>query len=527
VNYLDLHFKGGVEVRGRVSDATGEAVPGAVVRLSPAGRAFGGPETITDAGGEYRMPGVQDGGYRLWVQAPGYAAFRGDADVHVEGQPVHGLDVQLEVGARIRGRVSGLEPERLGDVTVRAEGGSFGGFGGVGVDSSGGFRIENLEPGGYSVVATVANSGKRASGEVEIEPGATEVALDLAFEAGLTLSGRAVQADEPVRGATVYVEGRNVRHSGWNETDHDGRFEIDGLEPGDYDVRLRHWQTGLAYDEPIGLTVSRKILLDVPTARVGGRVVDATDHEPLAGATLSLVPDGPTSSGSRRSMHSATSDLEGKFELGNVGDGGFTLTASKQGYAASTRSVVVQSGRTVDDLQLALDPTEGVTLEVRLPTGTPPAEVSLAVLEASGGTLLGGTYATGENGRVRLSSVPPGRWTAVISAAGAATSRVEVQAPGPAVPVALQPVTSLRVRVPELAGATVATIRLSDGGGHPHYGLDWTGRAEREWQMQGGSASFDRLPPGDWTVSVTAPDGRSWQGTQATASGGVAELTLE
>jgi hypothetical protein len=226
-------------------------------------------------------------------------------------------------------------------------------------------------------------------------------------------------------------------------------------------------------------------------------------------------------------MHSATSDVEGKFEFGNVADGAWTLAASKQGYAAQTRTVVVQSGRTVDDLRVDLEPTEGVTLETRLPTGAIPAEVRVAVLDASGGTLVGGSYATGENGRVRLSSVPPGRWTAVVSAVGAATSSVVVQSPGPPVAVALEPATSLRVRVPELEGPGIATVRLTDAAGRPHHDLTWTGRPRSEWRISGGTGLFESLPPGSWTVSVTAPDGSSWQGSQTTTPGAVAELVLE
>ncbi|HXV76164.1 MAG TPA: carboxypeptidase regulatory-like domain-containing protein, partial [Candidatus Polarisedimenticolaceae bacterium] len=327
VNHLDLQFEGGVEVEGRVSDTTGRGVAGAVVRLAPAGRGWGGPETIADGEGRYRMPGVQAGDYHVWAQAPGYASYTSETEIEVRGEPLYAVDIELDTGGAIVGRVSGVEPERFSDVGVEAQGPSARGAGAVAVDGDGRYRVDNLGPGSYTVVASVANSGKRASGEVTLEPGAVEATLDLEFAPGLTLSGRAVQAGSGIGGATVYVEGTNVVHDGWNETDHEGRFEIDGLEPGDYTIRLRHWKTGLAYDEPLSLSSDKTITLDVPTARVAGRVVDAGDREPLGGVTLALTADGSTSTGA--SAHSATTDVEGKFEFGNVADGAWTLSASK------------------------------------------------------------------------------------------------------------------------------------------------------------------------------------------------------
>ena len=73
----------------------------------------------------------------------------------------------------------------------------------------------------------------------------------------------------------------------------------------------------------------------------------------------------------------------------------------------------------------------------------------------------------------------------------------------------------------------IAAVRLSDDAGRAFYGLTWRGRPRSEWRMQGGSALFEELPPGNWTVSVTAADGRTWQGSQVTASGSTAEVTLE
>jgi protocatechuate 3,4-dioxygenase beta subunit len=529
LNSLDLQFEGGHEVSGQVVDADGGPVPNAAVRLVLGGRFWGGgPETIAGADGAFVLPGVQDGSYRLWVDAAGFASSPGEEKVTVAGGPVQGLRVRLDPGGTIAGKITGLEPELFAEVGVRADGATFGGFGGGGdVDYEGNYRLRNLRPGTYAVIASLARSGKQARGTVTLEPGAQEVRLDLVFGTGLTLSGRAVQGELPITGATIFLEGVGIDHSGWNETDPDGKFVIEGLEPGTYSLSLRDFRTGLAYNQTIEIGSSREIVLDVPTASVRGQVVDTTDRQPLPAVSVTLTGEGGDDA-RRLPIHTATTDLEGKFELGNVPDGTFTLAANKKGYAAVTRAVAVQSQRASEELKLSMDPTEGLTIEALLPTGAAPTEVQVAVLDAVGGALISGTYSTGERGRVRLSSVPPGTWTLIVAAGGSATTTVRAQAPGATVPIALQPATALKVTVPELndSGA-VATVKVADASGTPFRSLGWTGRPESEFRMAGGQLEFGSLPPGSWSVTVAAADGRTWKGDAVTTAGTTAELHLE
>jgi len=109
LNALDLQFEGGHEVAGRVSDTAGGTVADALVRLVPTGRSWGGPEARTRADGSFALPGVQDGDYRVWVEAHGYAPTSGEQQVVVAGEPVAGLELVLDTGAAIRGTISGLE----------------------------------------------------------------------------------------------------------------------------------------------------------------------------------------------------------------------------------------------------------------------------------------------------------------------------------------------------------------------------------------------------------------------------------
>ena len=214
-------------------------------------------------------------------------------------------------------------------------------------------------------------------------------------------------------------------------------------------------------------------------------------------------------------------------ELPGIADGSWELSAEKQGYAASKKSVQIQHDRSQDSLRMELDPTEGVSLEVRLPTGGAPDEVRLAVMSGES-ALVRGTYSTGENGSVRVSTVPPGQWDMVVSAPGTAAGTFRVQAPGPRVPVQLRPATTLTIEVPALSGTErYATVRLSGNDGVLYRGLGWSGRPQSSWQMRGGRLDLTTLPPGAWTVTVEGRDGRRWSGTTNTAQGAPASLVLE
>ena len=461
LNNVDLELEGGHEVSGRVSDLSGILVAGATVRLIPAGRSWGGPAARSGFDGSFLIPGVQDGDYGIRVQAESYAPSSGDERVNVRGEPVRDLALRLSAGATLGGTVSGLEPEELVKVGVRAAGPTFTGFDGARVDRDGEYRIEHLPPGDYSVVAEMEGSGRRASGHVTIDEGAEEASLDLAFTPGLTLSGQVLQDGRAIGNVNLYAEGIDVEHFAGNQADHQGRFRIEGLIPGRYRLRLQDWRSGLSHNETVDMATSREITIEVPTAILAGRIVDSADRSPLSGVAVKLTPEDVGEGFGALSGHSATTDLDGRFTLTSVSDGDWKLVASKRGYAAVSMPMTVQFERDDDDLFISMDATSGLTLEARLPSGAAPSELRVAVMDRSGGALLSGNYATGENGRVRLSSVPPGSWNLIVSAAGSAVTNLTADAPGATIPVALQPACRLRVQVPELAEAnTTATVSL-------------------------------------------------------------------
>jgi protocatechuate 3,4-dioxygenase beta subunit len=526
INSLDLQFEGGQQVAGLVTGPDGAPVPGATVRLDSAGRGWGGPQTDAGADGRFVLEGVSDGQYSLVAGAEGYAPPAEQVPVQVAGEPVTGLTVQLQATAVITGAVTGLEPSDYPEVEVNAFDRN-NQFGDSRVDSRGRYRIEGLGAGSYSIIGAVGRSGNQARAEAVLEPGQQEAVADLTFGEGVTLSGKAFLGEQPFASATVGATGTDVSHSGWGETESDGSFRLSGLKPGNYKVEIRQWKTGISYEENVEISSSREIELRIPTATVSGMVVDSADRRPLAGVRVSLAPpDGSVET--FFGDHSAVTDLNGRFAVGNVADGSWTVWASKKGYATASREVALQIGSDRDDVRMELDPTEGLSLEVRFPTGAIPDSVRAAVLDPAGRTVNSGGYATGENGSVRLSSVPRGSWDVVLYAPGAGVLSFRADAPGGPVPVILPRATVMTVRVPELAGSdSSATLTLTDSSGLPFRSLEWYGDPVAQWNLRDGAWSSAVLPPGTWNVTVRAADGRTWQGSGSTGDGGPAEMILE
>ncbi len=520
-NQLDIAFEASVEISGRIVDSLGAPIGGAHVGLSGRGRFRSDQAVRTDSSGAFSLDFATPGTNELTADADGFAPRTEKVEVGPGG--LSGVEIRLDQGAAIVGRILGLDERELAGIEVFANTRQAWAMGVVAADGT--YRIEDLAPGKYSLSAHHQASGRSAEGTVDVVDGTPETVLDLEFDdAGLVLTGQVLDGGEPLDSGWVTVQGVDVASGGGGELDHDGRFEINGLEEGRHTLHVMGFSGEMVHREEIDVTRSTDIVVRVATAQLSGHVTDATSGEPIAGAELKLestrVSNDPMMF---FGAASETTDSNGFFRFSEASVGDYLLRVQRDGYAPSERSITVSEGID-EEVEIRLSPTEGVRVRVVLPTGQSARQFYAAALDASGRTVMSGAYSSGDEG-VRL-SIAPGDWELLLSADGSATTSRRISVPSPPIEARLEGSAQLTIRVPELEGAQVlSTIRCTGPDGRPFRFLGmW--RVTEEWPMMGESGQVDGLPPGTWTVRVESRDGRVWQSQVTLAARANPELVL-
>ncbi len=521
-NTLDFSLEGGGEIRGRVVDDAGAPVSSAMVFLREDWRTR--ESGLSGADGSFTLSGLADGTYHVVAQKEGYAAAEEGEAVTVEGGSAASVVVRLSVGGAIVGQLSGLEFTDLPRVRIWADS-SMPSPGRVSPDGT--YRLDNVAPGERRVTASLGGE-RQASGTVTLEPGVPEVRLDLEFKQGLRLTVRVLRAGRPAAGEHVSLsrtgsevdsgEGRT------GQTNHEGRFRFEGLEAGTYELSMmsRSWRP--SHRQTVELSGDREVLVELSTTSISGRVVDQADRSPLSGAALTLVePDAPGSG----FFGEVASDARGQFRLADVAEGSWKVRAVLAGYAPKEVEVQVSEDSPVEDLEIALEATEGITVDILLPSGGSPDHARIQILDAAGRVVTDSSYNIGENGRVRISSVAPGAWELLVDVSPWAIAAMPVVAPGHAGRVVLSRAGTLEVTVPDTSPAEALTLRLTDASGRPFRAPWMGGTSEIPMGPGPGTYTFQRLPPGAWTLTATAPDGRTWKGSATITPGGTAQATLK
>jgi hypothetical protein len=332
--------------------------------------------------------------------------------------------------------------------------------------------------------------------------------------------------DEPVRGENVALGGPGVTGR-WAKTDHEGRFRFEGLEAGTYGLTLIDSRGQAHHKEIVELSHDAEVELDLLSVTLTGRVLGSSDKLPLAGVRVSLLPPrgGEVNSGSFLRLEAVT-DSRGAFRLPDVPGGSWRVQAVLEGYTPGDQTLEVSASSAAEELEIALQATDGVTVQVALASGRAPSYVRAAVLDGSGQEVASGTYPTGEDGRLHIGIVPAGSWDLVLDADGGAPVTLPVTAPGNAGRVVLPLPGVLDLKVPALLTARIgARVTLTDQSGKP-FRTAW-GENQKGFELEAGALKLQRLAPGTWKLDVLADDGRTWSGTATIVPGGTVQVTLD
>jgi protocatechuate 3,4-dioxygenase beta subunit len=524
-NHLDLRLGEGAGLSGRVVDQGGRGLGGVAVALLSSVPGIA-KEDISDGDGRFRFAGLESGHYELSARKGGYSSAR--QEVHVAAQSVDGVELRLRQGGGvIAGRLLGLTPDEMPQLQITALKRPLDTLDALRqgrADHQGSYRIEGVYPGDWTVTARLPN-GRQARRSISIAEENPEVQLDLDFGAGVTLSGSVRRRGQPVSDVSVQASGLSSDSSGSSLTDSAGAFRISGLQMGDHRVVALLAQLGLRSERLVTLSGDQNLEIDLPTARAGGRVIDAATGSPLAGVVVSAEPSGgPAGTFAPRT----TSDADGAFVLNALGKGSYSIRGEKAGYTrAELRVELPDDAAAVDNLRLSLDPERGLILDVAGTAGAPPGRIGVALLDAAGLPVFSQATSTGENGRTRIPNAPNGRFRLLVGADGAATTSLPVEIPGPPVPVRLARSARLTVQIPELIGkSSLATLTILAVSGEPFRSVSG-GTVQQQWPVMNGRTTVDALPAGNWTLLAAGADHRQWRGSVTLWEGQTAETALK
>ncbi len=528
-NVVDLMLERGFEITGQVVTPDGNPVGGAdlsIQKITQPGMthySFGSSRMVSTAAGTFTISGVSAGNYTVTASRQGYASARSEV-FEVSGD-VTGLLLELSHGASLKGRVLGLELDDLGSLGLVAIGA--GGMRRGRVDFSAEYAFDSLAPGRWHVQAQIAGSGRTAMLQVEIPEGVAEVEKDIEFDTGLlTLTGIVLDSGQPLAGAYVSTAG-SMSSMGQGLTGDDGRFRIDNLKAGSYQVMVSGM--GFQHMEALELTGDHELRIEISTAAVAGIVRDAAG-EPLAGVAVALEQLDAGDDWSQRfnfGSNRTETDSRGYFRLPRVRQGNWRVLATRQGYGPGEATVAVAGGGgATPEVEIRLTPTEGVSFEVALESGATVPAVQVVILDPAGHRLAAGSHMVIE-GRVRVSTVPPGRWDLVIQGGDSAATRFAVTAPGDQGRLVLATGGRLNIRVPELESEmTMASVVLTGPDGRPFVSTMDFAFDPGEWMMSGGRSMVPGLTPGVWSFTVKHRDGRSWSGSATVMPGAATEVSL-
>ncbi len=456
---VELILKNAVEISGRVEAQTGGPVSGAQVsaqfeggnRRYGGGRGFvtglsGEPSAQTDAEGKFTLKGLQEGGYTISAQAPGYAAGTRVTTKTGAGDVL----IRLATGMKISGVVKDESSGPVGGVPVRAakiqtDQNEWWWWGDAQVYTApdGSFTLTDVADGAYDLtVSAMWQWGREVNVEDTklqgVNAGRDDVVITV--KTGSVIEGSIVDHDgKPVRVAwiTAQFESADQRNNDWSsqrwaQAKPDGTFRVVGLKPGSYTL---YAYGDFKYTTLKGVasgTKDAKIQVE-PGYSISGRMVDS-DGLSIAGgwANFQIRKAGEND----WQWTNVVQPGDGGFVLLGLEQGGYDVQIQANGYApamsanvaAGSRDVVVVLQKGLEMSGVVLDgssnPIAGANVQavqLNAQTGVQPSQGS-AQTDAQGAFKLAGLAAGNYRLVVRSTNFAP----AVVPFASAGSTTVKV-----------------------------------------------------------------------------------------------------
>jgi hypothetical protein len=345
-NDVTITLPRGARVEGRVFDrATQQPVTDFSLLLPTRGQAgivrpessfTGGPAIHADDG-HYALDNVPPGTLQIMVNATGYvAATRGDIAVE-DGKTVTGIDIALDRGANISGRVTSAGTPIAGAQVHLALQRSAN-FSNPTTDADGFYTMNGLAEGDHTIEF-------QKTGFVVLHKPVTitagkDLRLDAELDPGRELRGRVVDhSGQPVVAANIATIAGDGGPLAMVASDGDGNFVLQGLADGRYKVSARKngFVSGEAGDVVVPQAASLTLTME-SGATINGRV---TGIPPEQFTRVVVTASGNTS------RNQTYVDVSGNFALTGMPDGRVRVDAFLEGNAQrrnATKTIMIENG---------------------------------------------------------------------------------------------------------------------------------------------------------------------------------------
>ncbi|HKS25360.1 MAG TPA: carboxypeptidase regulatory-like domain-containing protein [Thermoanaerobaculia bacterium] len=510
----DVQLSSGLRVSGMVVTDGGAPVGDALVRATSASDNMFGREAHSDAGGNFLFEGLAPGHYTFNAAKSGYAnGVARDVDVST-GAPVR---VTMKSGGTITGHVSGLTAEELQQANVMASGAGTGSSSAP-VDAGGNYRIEGAPTGTVRVVARVGGpfggGGKSSEPKTVVLDAGGSATADIEFQSDTVVRGHITRGGQPLHNAMVlfFPKAGKAQTNASTTADGSGNYQISGLADGTYNVQVIDFERTAPFTTSYEVKGSGTFDIDIRVSTVRGRVVDATNQQPLADARVEIRATGTDTPFASRA---AMTDAGGNFILDTVARGSYEINASKDGFGHSLKDIDVQDAPA--DVELKLSPSAGVTLRVvdgrdgRLLAATPH------VMDMQGRTIDSG-FSFNPNPQELTLDLAPGAYRVTLYATGYAIKTVTVSSPSPAQNVPMTPGGTLFVKSKSSSGNL--RIRLIDGSGLPYARLGLNA-GTYPLLAAPGVTTLQNVAPGTFRLEVLDQTDRVVNSTSVTVNEGL------
>jgi hypothetical protein len=478
---IDAQLATGGKVTGTVTDATSHA-PIEDVEVCVAN--YSTRCASTDAAGHYQLEGLPTGAYKIrfeTYEAPDYlnryyhgkkTLAEAESVAVTAGTTTSGADEALVKGARINGTVTDVGAAPLAHINVCAYEAASGEYAHcVETDSNGEYVLRGLESGGYKIgfgpgeeygVGTPVNrnfltqyyNGKATLAEaatLTVSNGGTTNGIDATMHEGGRITGRVTAASggAPVAQAEVCAVREGVdpelEYGTCDFADNNGEYAIEGLGAGNYEVRFfpgfsmteRNllWQQ---YGSPVAVTTgATREHIDAALAsggQIGGHVVDASNSQPVEGASVCALEIG----GEEEIAGCGTSNAFGDYKISGLRSGSYKVEFSVVHYEYESEGPIGETEPNAEELYVRQfwngSPNKAGAQTVAVTAGSLTGGIDANLVPGSGGA--GGLHllsvGIGGSGAGSVSSSPAGIACSASCSHGFADGTVVTLTPSPA-----------------------------------------------------------------------------------------------